>query len=257
MKKTISWNPDLKVGVEIIDTQHKILFDLVNDLNNAVNNNAGLQVIDTMFAVITNYAFQHFAMEESYLADKSDFKDHCYKHYQLLKELNDYSIEYRNRRKVEKDPSDFLEDWLMTHIKECDIPSLASQKSSIDFDSIIDDLDSFETVELDKRQHKRIRYESVVDKKITGHCYNTTTLKNTTVTVVDLAVGGLKIYSDRKINIDDLLIISCNIGRTFKMREKVRVRNMHDNFYGVEFIAPKEETLKFLTQLYGATYQYR
>ena len=34
MKKRKTWDSDLNVGIGIIDNQHKIIFDLINDLDN-------------------------------------------------------------------------------------------------------------------------------------------------------------------------------------------------------------------------------
>jgi len=247
----LKWSNDLSTGIKIIDTQHKVLFDLANDLKNAYDNNAGAQVIDTMFSVIQHYSFKHFATEEDLLSGRGDFHIHCYEHYQLLRQLNQYAVDFRNNRRLPMPPSEFLEKWLTDHIKGSDIPALeeaAKKVGQLD----IDDIETFDEEEVDQRQHKRIRYDSVVDKKITGRCYNANSLKGCTITVVDMAVGGLKIYADRKFEVDDLLIINCKIGRMFNLDEKVRVTNVNENLHGVQFINPKTETITFFTELYGA-----
>ena len=117
------WNDSLAVGVEIIDNQHKMLFDLANDLNNSVNMGANKQVIDTLFAVIISYAFTHFETEENKITNQIDFSNHCYQHYQLLKQLHQYAVDFRNNRKVDVQPGEFLESWLLEHIKKVAICS--------------------------------------------------------------------------------------------------------------------------------------
>ena len=73
-----------------------------------------------------------------------------------------------------------------------------------------------------------------------------------------MAVGGLKLYSEEKLEIDDLLIIRGRIGSVFTMNEKVRVvANAAANLYGVQFISPKNETITFFTELYGAVHHIR
>ena len=61
MKK---WDTELNVGIGLIDNQHKIIFDLVNDLGKASEGMADKKVIETLFDVIENYVFRHFEAEE-------------------------------------------------------------------------------------------------------------------------------------------------------------------------------------------------
>ncbi len=256
MKRVMRWDDSLSVGSDIIDNEHKILFDLANDLNNAVNMGAKKQVLDTLFSVIINYAFKHFETEENRIIDEKDFSKHCMQHYQLIKQLHDYSVDFRNNRITGIEPGEFLENWLLDHIRTSDIPALTNTEIDVSFDEDIDELDDFDAVEIDRRQYKRVRYDKLLDEDIIGHCYNANTMKTTTVTIVDLAGGGLKIFSDQKFNVDDLLIISCRVGKNFKMREKVQVKNKNKEFYGVEFVSPSRETVKFLTEVSGAVHHY-
>ena len=254
--KVMRWNDSLAVGVEIIDNQHKMLFDLANDLNNSVNMGANKQIIDTLFAVIISYAFTHFETEENKITNQIDFSNHCYQHYQLLKQLHQYTVDFRNNRKVDVQPGEFLESWLLEHIKDFDIPMFSDNAVELSLESVIDDIDNFDDAETDKRQHKRVRYDRVIDEDIIGHCYNANKMKSGNVTVVDLASGGFKVYSDQEHDVDDLLIISCRIGKNFRMREKMKVKNSKDSFYGLAFVAAEEETVKFLTELCGAVHKY-
>lgn len=254
--KKIEWDESVKIGVEIIDNQHKILFDLANDLNIAVSKGATKQVADILFSVIMNYAFIHFETEERFVQDENNYMQHCFQHYQLIRELQKFAVEFRNNRTGRQDPGEFLEEWLFGHIKEYDLPTLSKKKQEDIFPLGIDDFEDFDQRELDKRKHKRVRYEKLIDEDIIGHVYNANTLKNGTAEVVDLSGGGLKIYTNLKIEIDDLLVISCRVGKSFHLKEKVRVKTSHDNFYGVEFISPDKETVRFLTELCGAVHRY-
>lgn len=253
MTKQIMWKDELATGIEMLDIQHKVLFDLANDLNNAYQNNAGGQVIDTMFNVIQHYSFKHFETEEDLLRDEEDYLEHCYQHYQLLKELNFYAVEFRNRRKLKMAPGTFLEQWLYQHIGKSDLPDLEKVKPVADLE-VIDDFETFnEEPDQERREFKRIRSESVVDKTIVANCYNASNFKRCKVTVIDMAPGGLRIHCDeKKFAVDDLLIIKCKIGGLFYMEEKVKVAHFDKNYYGVEFITPSKETIKFFTELYGA-----
>ena len=38
------------------------------------------------------------------------------------------------------------------------------------------------------------------------------------------------------------------------MKEKVQVKTVNGNMYGVEFVFPSQETIDFITKLYGAVH---
>ncbi|MEE4243174.1 MAG: bacteriohemerythrin [Desulfopila sp.] len=255
MRAILRWDESLRVGVEVIDNQHKILFDLANDLHNAVNTGAGRQVVDTLFSVIVNYSFKHFTTEEELVDDLGNYQDHCCQHYKLIKQLHQYVLDFRNNRTDGIGPGEFLETWLLGHIREYDIPALEPKVETIAFQEV-DSFDEFSDQEKERRLHKRIRSSKIVDGDIVGHLYNANNMKTGTATVMDLSVGGLRISTKQRLDVDDLLIISCMVGKNFKMREKLRVVSRHEEFYGVEFVAPSEETRRFLTELCGAIHKY-
>lgn len=267
MKKN-KWDDSLSVGSEVIDNEHKILFDLAKDLHNSITVGADNRTINTLFSVIIDYFHQHFEREESLLVDKEGYLGHCAEHYQLIKKIHDYIVAFRNSRSVDTPPGEFLHNWLWKHIHEVDIPAFDTSITNFDNEPEIDCIEAFVlpedekkeipiTDEPDKRKHKRISYEKLLDSEIVGLCYNTKSMKNSSVQIEDLAAGGLRIVSKQPHDIGDLLIINCSVGTTFKMKEKAKVRNnFGDNKYGVEFVSPKPQTVEFLTQICGAVGRY-
>lgn len=101
--------------------------------------------------------------------------------------------------------------WLLQHIIEYDRPFLLKEPQKHFTSNEIKDFEEFEQQEIDRRRHKRIRYDLVLDEDILGYLYNANTIKSGSATVVDLSAGGLKIYTDLGINLGDLLIISCRV----------------------------------------------
>lgn len=252
MNRNIRWDESLAVGNELMDTQHKIMFDLANDLNNAVYAGSNKRVVDTLFGVIMDYAFKHFADEERLLKDSPHLKAHCYEHYQLLRHLHEYSVSYRNGRSVVQEPAEFMKEWLTVHIKSYDISSLAGTGDDSLMVEEVDSIDDFDSQEVERRRHRRVRYQDMVDDMVVGYCYNASTMKSSKVNVLDFSSGGLRIFAQQHIDIGDLLIISCRVGTNFKMKEKVQVKSCREKNYGVEFVAPSAETVRFLTQICGA-----
>lgn len=247
------WDERLNVGSEVIDNQHKVLFDLIKDLKHAIHAKVGKKLVDTLFGVLRDYAFAHFQSEEDYLGSHPRFGDHCLEHYRLLKVLNSVILDYRNNRVQDVESvSDFLESWLLEHIVDFDKVHLAVQ--SLEFIRLEDsaEVDEFEVDMEKRRQHARIPHNEVVQGDILAQVYNASKLRNGHGRIVDMSPGGLMLECSGSYRVDDLLLVSCGIGKNFKMEEKVKVRSVSGRRVGVQFVLPAQETVDFFTNLYGA-----
>lgn len=253
MKKVVRWKPEFSVGVDIIDNQHKILYDLANDLNSAVNGGANMQVIDTLFNVIVNYTYKHFDTEEDLLRGDVNHANHCQEHYKMLKSFNTFVIEFHNGRCDNPDLAAYLDAWLSLHIEEYDLPAFTENPIESYVAEKVDSIDEFESTDVDSRIHKRLRTDVILDEDIVGHCFNATKSKNGSVTIVDFSTGGMRLVSTNKHDVDDLLIVNCKIGSEFQIKEKVRVKNASGTDYGVEFVSANVETVAFLSELCGGS----
>ena len=107
MRKVKKWDQGLNVGIGILDNQHKIIFDLINDLGAATEAMADRRVIDTLLDVIENYVFRHFEAEEELFGKHKSAQDHSLKHYELIKEFRKVRLSFRNRKNSENNTSDF------------------------------------------------------------------------------------------------------------------------------------------------------
>nr|WP_320026006.1 hemerythrin family protein [uncultured Acetobacterium sp.] len=63
----IAWTPDLSVGVENIDSQHKIWFEKADQLFEAGKSGKSKEYIAQMFDFLDDYTKQHFKDEEAYM----------------------------------------------------------------------------------------------------------------------------------------------------------------------------------------------
>jgi len=120
------------VGSDIIDNQHKVLFDLIKDLNNAIRTEVSIRVVDVLLGVLRDYAFQHFQTEEELLKNHVDNTLHCLEHYRLIKQLNTFIHDFRNNRtNGEPTPSSILEHWLVEHIEQFDKPFVSFRQACL------------------------------------------------------------------------------------------------------------------------------
>lgn len=253
MKDGYRWDGRLEVGSEVIDNQHKVLFDLIKDLRNAMHAGVGTKVVDTLFGVLRDYAFAHFQSEEEYLASHHLFNEHCLEHYRLLKVLNGVILDYRNGRVQDvANVSDFLESWLLEHIVDFDRPHLAVHGTVFARLEDMAVVDEFESDVETRRRHPRIPHNEVVDGDIHANIYNASSLRNGRGKIIDMSPGGLMLEVSGRYRVDDLLLVGCTIGKSFKMEEKVQVRSASGGRIGVEFVLPSAETVEFFTRLYGS-----
>ncbi|MBM9535502.1 hemerythrin domain-containing protein [Desulfobulbus alkaliphilus] len=255
MKKRRTWDADLNVGVGIIDNQHKIIFDLIHDLDNVTRASADRRVADTLFDVLENYVYRHFEAEEELFHLHEQSMSHSLEHYDLVKQFRKFKLSFRNKKDPGTEISTFLDTWFMDHIKSSDIPLFMQMAGgSIDLEQSGGKVDAYPYEFKERRRSKRIVRNKITDSEIVAACYNTSTLRNSTATIVDISLGGARLQTPVEHAVGDLLIINCTIGKNFHIQEKVRVKNVDTSLYGTEFISLSPATEKFLVELYGAVH---
>ena len=252
MRTGKKWDDSLNIGIGLIDNQHKIIFDLINDLGNALDAMADKKIVDTLLDVIENYVFRHFEAEEELIAPHQGAMEHTLEHYGLIKEFRKFRLSFRNRNGGKSLAHDFLDQWFVRHITEHDLPFFQRIATGGDAQPLDRGIDDYPPEQKERRRHKRIPQKKITDHEIMAACYNTSTLKNFRAHLVDISLGGVRFECNETHQIGDLLIISCIIGKSFKMKEKARVVNFLDHSFGAEFIGLSPATEKFLVELYGA-----
>jgi anti-sigma B factor antagonist len=120
---------------------------------------------------------------------------------------------------------------------------------------ILLEIDDGETKEVDndeRRKHRRINHQQILDEKLIAYATNTNTGKNSTAIILNISPGGILMVSTSHHSIGDELLIRSIIGKNFKLKELAVIRSSSDGKYGLEFIKPSKETITFLNQLTGA-----
>jgi len=117
------WNDSYSVGVAQLDTQHKKLISMLNDLQQAMQKGEGKNVMAGIIEQLINYSVTHFEHEEKYMVSTKypDYAAHKAIH-------NDFASKVLEFQKKFKDGSltlsvsvmNFLTDWLRDHIKGID-----------------------------------------------------------------------------------------------------------------------------------------
>lgn len=120
-----TWDDSFKIGVELIDRQHKALFDAMDALYAACSVGKGRQEVVKTAEFLENYVVKHFSDEEV-LQQKSG-----YPKYRAHKKIHDDFIAQVRTLKndiAEHGPTivsvakmnTMLSGWLLNHIKNVD-----------------------------------------------------------------------------------------------------------------------------------------
>jgi hemerythrin len=120
----MEWNDRLSVGVDMIDSDHKRLVAMVNELHDAVLAARGKDVLGKTLDGLITYTKTHFAREEAEMAKFNYPKaaDHLREHHLLAKQVLDVQAKYRagNSAVLSMEVMAFLRDWLLKHIQASD-----------------------------------------------------------------------------------------------------------------------------------------
>lgn len=111
------------MGIEEIDSQHKVLVELINEMHEAIHERHGSEAVRDVLSKLADYTKIHFAVEESLMRilGYPDYEGHKAQHEALIKNVIDL------QRKVDSGHTaigfelmHFLKVWLTRHIMESD-----------------------------------------------------------------------------------------------------------------------------------------
>jgi hemerythrin len=119
----LKWSSKYSVGVHSMDSQHTVLFKILNDLHGAMMSGQAKQITGDLLRKLVTYTRDHFAAEEALMAAAgyTALAQHRLKHRELMKQVDDFAARYQNGESNLNLPLlNFLRDWLTNHIQQED-----------------------------------------------------------------------------------------------------------------------------------------
>jgi hemerythrin len=120
----ITWDDGLSVNVAEIDSQHKTLVGMLNDLHDAMKKGEGRRIIDGIVKGLVDYSITHFATEEKYfkLYNYHGTDAHTREHQDFIAQVSEFkrAAAARGGSGLSIEVMQFLKDWLLKHIKGSD-----------------------------------------------------------------------------------------------------------------------------------------
>ena len=127
------WTDAYSVKIAVVDSQHKVLVDLINELHEAMIARKGRESLGGVLASLVKYTKSHFAADEGLMRANqyADLAGHKAEHERFTQTIVDFQGRFqRNEVAMTIDVMDFLKDWLIKHIMGVDkkyVPHLSAR----------------------------------------------------------------------------------------------------------------------------------
>jgi hemerythrin-like metal-binding protein len=119
----ITWNENLKINMMEIDSQHKKLIELINELHEAMKTAKGKDVMGHVLSELVNYTVYHFGTEEKLFQKHgySEYITHKKQHDDLTKQVMTTADKFnKGDNIITVEVMNFLKNWLQNHILTVD-----------------------------------------------------------------------------------------------------------------------------------------
>ena len=123
LSKALEWDPSFSTGVSKYDEQHKKLFDMVNELHDAMQQKRSKEAIGRILNGLADYTVNHFADEERSFAQTRypDESQHKQQHKKLVDQVVELLGKFNSGETLlTQEVITFLQEWLINHIKGTD-----------------------------------------------------------------------------------------------------------------------------------------
>jgi hemerythrin len=122
----IIWTKDLKLGIEILDQQHKELIKRISEIIDSVNLNEKIDKTIDLMKKFKNEAMRHFSTEEKYMENSyyPDTAGHKRLHVKFMEEFQSIANKIlKNNAGLEcaLQIKEDIGDWFVRHIRMNDL----------------------------------------------------------------------------------------------------------------------------------------
>jgi hemerythrin len=122
----ITWDDSLSVNVKLIDDQHKMLIQRLNDMADAIDQHRGIEHISKTLSFMVDYTEFHFSTEIKHMTEQGypGKNTHHEQHGEFTSVLNNLiqDFEEDGATQMLADSIDtFLVNWLVNHIRGPDV----------------------------------------------------------------------------------------------------------------------------------------
>ncbi|MDR3579021.1 MAG: bacteriohemerythrin [Oryzomonas sp.] len=123
LANVLEWDSSFATNISQFDQQHRKLFDMVNELHDAMQQKRSKEAIGSILGRLIEYTASHFGAEEeafrrSSYPEEAQHKQH---HSELVKQVLELQRKFSaGETLLTQSVIEFLQDWLINHIKGVD-----------------------------------------------------------------------------------------------------------------------------------------
>jgi len=124
----MQWKPEMSVGLEELDEDHRFLIKVINRLAENSANDSDVEAVGECLASLRNYAEFHFAREEGVMraCGYSTLSEHQDEHRAFSSQITAVTRRFEEREPgagtvVNEELLNYLKDWLTHHILVVDM----------------------------------------------------------------------------------------------------------------------------------------
>lgn len=117
------WKDDYSVGVEDMDSQHKVLIVAINRLHEAMKSGKAKEIQKKILDELIDYTTVHFTAEEKIMRQYAypGLDEQKKQHQQFVSKLAGFLEDYNSGKlMLSLEIMKFLRDWLSNHIRKID-----------------------------------------------------------------------------------------------------------------------------------------
>jgi hemerythrin len=127
------WTSDLNTGIDVIDKQHKMIVDYINDLDDVIARGGNRDRIAMVMHNLVGYTTSHFQFEES-LQEEAAYsfaKMHKKLHERFAKRVGEFQERFKLGEDISEELHNLMFNWLYVHIKSEDMDYVPSIQSNL------------------------------------------------------------------------------------------------------------------------------
>jgi len=120
----INWDESFSVKIDSIDKQHQQLVSILNEFYDNIKIKSGDDLKNDLIRQMKDYTIIHFDTEEKLFQryDFPDYEEHKKEHDEFVKKVEKLEKRFLSGKMIlTLEITDFLKDWLTTHIKGTDM----------------------------------------------------------------------------------------------------------------------------------------
>lgn len=121
--QNFEWSSIFVSGIDVIDFQHKILVERINEMINSINKNENQENLMFLFVFLEDYIIYHFSTEEQFFNSFNylDKEKHLREHHEFNEKIVRFKKEYQEGLVcIDESLIEFLLNWLKEHLLDTD-----------------------------------------------------------------------------------------------------------------------------------------